>query len=297
MRKLKPVLLGIGILLILTSIALFFSGQFEPKGAGIKVETNPSATVSINGEQVGKTPYEGTRKPGEIIVKLVPEGQTKLMAPFETKVTLNPKIQTVVRRDFGETDETSSGEIISFEKIGGKEASISIVSMPDSAQVFIDGSARAFAPYKTSSLVAGEHQLVVSAPGYLEKTFSVRTMPGYNLTAVVKLAPTGEAVTPTPTPTPEAVKATVVEILSTPTGYLNVRATPSATGEFLFKAKPGEKYRYLDTDPVTGWFKIEYEEGKGGWISNKYGQKIEDYLLTPTPTPIESGPTPTVKSG
>ena len=287
MKHLKPVFVGIGITLILVSVGLFLIGYFQPKGAGLSIETNPVSLVYIDGVQVGRTPYETTRKPGEVKIKLVPESPGKIMASFETGVSLNPKIQTVIRRDFGETDDSSQGEIISFEKVGGKEVSLAIVSVPDSAQISIDGAARGFAPYKTSTLIAGEHQLAISAPGYLERTVSVKTFPGYKLTLVAKLAP-GGGILPTPTPAPEEVKITVVEILSTPTGYLRVRSTPATTGTLLVEVKPGEKYRFLETDDATGWYKIEYQAGKEGWVSNQYTKKIDDFLLTPTPTPTPS---------
>jgi hypothetical protein len=286
MKKLKPVLIGVGIVLILISVGMFIIGYFRPKGAGLLIESSPASTVYLDGEQVGRTLYETTRKPGEVTVKLIPEAQGKIIAPFETRVILNSKIQTVIKRDFGETDETSQGEIISFEKVGGKEAGLAIVSIPDSAQISVDGAVRGFAPYKTTSLLAGEHQLAIVAPGYLERTVSVRTLPGYKLTVVVKLASGGATATPTPTPTMEAVKVTLVEILSTPTGYLRVRKTSTTSGEILIEVKPGEKYRYLETDEATGWYKIEYAPGKEGWVSNQYSKKVDDFLTTPTPTTL-----------
>lgn len=281
MKNLKPIFIGVGITLILLSIVFFFVGTGTSKNAGISIETTPISTVFIDGVEVGKTPYIEERKAGEILVKLVPVAQAKIMSPFETKVTLNPKIETVIKRDFGETDELSQGEIISFEKAGGKETALAVVSLPDNSQIFIDGVQKGFAPLKTTSLIAGEHQLTVKAPGYFERTVTIQTYSGYKLTAVIKLAPSSQ--TPTPTPTPEEQPTqTLVEILDTPTGFLRVRLTPSASGELVGEATPGEKFRYLETDTVTGWFKIEFAQGKDGWVSNKYSKKIEGILPTPT---------------
>ena len=281
MKRLWAVLVTLGIVALVIAAVFFAVGYFRPAEAGLQIKTTPEATVIIDGVEVGKTPYQAKRKPGEVVVRLVPTPGDKPLAPYETRVTLVSKIETVINREFGETEESSQGETISFEKTGGKEAALSIVSIPDSAQISIDGTQRAFAPYKTSLFASGKHEIGIVAPNYLERAFEVRTLAGYKLTVVVKLAPTGE--TPQETPKEEEIKVTMVEILTTPTGFLRVRATPSASAEVLAELKPGEKYRYLETDSATGWFKIEYEKGKEGWVSNQYSKIIEE--ITPTSTP------------
>jgi len=282
MKRLWAVLVTLGIVALVIAAVFFGLGYFRPDEAGLLVKTTPEATVFIDGVEVGKTPYEVKRKPGEIVVRLVPTPGDKPLAPYETRLTLVSKIQTIVNREFGETEETSQGETISFEKTGGKEAALSIVSIPDSAQISIDGTPRAFAPYKTLLFAPGKHELGIAAPNYLERSFDVRTQAGYKLTAVVKLAPSGE--TPEVPPKEEEIKVTMVEILTTPTGFLRVRATPSAGGEVLAEVEPGEKYRYLETDNATGWFKIEYEKAKEGWVSNQYSKIVEEETPTATPS-------------
>ncbi|MBU0572621.1 PEGA domain-containing protein [Patescibacteria group bacterium] len=292
MKKLRAISIVLVVAGFILGIVFFVVGSFKPKSAGITIETVPAASIIIDGEQVGRTPYSGTRKPGEITIKLIPESFEAPLAPFETKVTLVAGIETIVKREFGESDETSSGEIISFEKIGGKEASLAVVSIPDAAQISIDGSIRGFAPYKTSSIVPGEHQVIVYAPGFSEKSFSLRTTEGYKLTAVVKLKPNGEEVLSDEDETPEEPKQEEVEILSTPTGFLRVRSEPSTAGEEVAQVEPGERYPYLDTDEDTGWFKIEYEDGEEGWVSNQYAKIIEPGVDNeeeePSPTPTAS---------
>jgi len=300
MKKLRTISIVLIIVGLILGIVFFIVGSFKPKSAGIKIETTPAANVFIDGEQVGRTPYNGTRKPGEITIKLIPESFEAPLAPFETKVTLVAGIETIVRREFGESDEASSGEIISFEKVGGKEASLAVVSIPDAAQISIDGSVRGFAPYKTSSIVPGEHQIIVYAPGFSEKSFSIGTVEGHKLTVVVKLRPNGDEVLSDEDEAPEEPKQEEVEILSTPTGFLRVRSEPSTAGEEVAQVEPGERYPYLDKDEDTGWFKIEYEDGEEGWVSNQYAKKVEsgeddeeeeeETLPSPTASP-ESSPT------
>jgi hypothetical protein len=294
MKKLKTVSIILIVVGLILGIVFFVMGSLNSKPAGIKIETTPAANVFIDGEQVGRTPYSGTRKSGEITIKLIPESFETPLAPFETKVTLVDGIETIIKREFGESDEASSGEIISFEKIGGKEASLAVVSIPDAAQISIDGSVRGFAPYKTSSIVPGEHNVIVYAPGFSEKSFSIGTVEGYKLTVVVKLKPNGEEVLADEDEELEEPKQEEVKILSTPTGFLRVRSEPSTAGEEVAQVEPGDLYPYLDTDEDTGWFKIEYEDGEEGWVSNQYAKKVEpgeeeeEEEEEPSPSPTAS---------
>lgn len=290
MRKLRLAVILVISLLILIVVVFFAIGYLKPKVAGIYITTNPSANVFINSEQVGRTPYRGTRDPGEITVKLIPESFQIPLAPYETKVTLVAGVETVLQRDFGEIEDTSAGEIISFEKIGKGESSLSVVTIPDQAQLLIDGRERVFTPYKTSSLLPGKHTLVLSANAYKEQVFEVKTHDGYKLTAIVKLAKVKEepeeqepVASEAATPEEKNKEKGLVEILTTPTGYLRVRAEPSSLGNEVGRVEPGEKYTLIETDEKTGWFKIEYEEGKEGWISNQYAKKVAS-VTSPTPT-------------
>lgn len=275
MRRLKLAIILISLGVILVGIAFFLLGFFRPQSAGLLIETTPAAAVFIEGEQVGRTPYEATRKPGEITVKLVPQSVDMALAPFETKITLVSGVKTAIRREFGELEETSSGEIVSFERVGGGTASLAVVSIPDVAQISIDGAIRGFAPYKTSAIAPGEHELAISAPGYTERTLSIKTVEGYKLTAVVKLAPNAEETLAEEDLVAEEPKVEI-EIASTPTGFLRVRNEPTTSSEEVGRVTPGERYPFIDKDEDTGWFKIEYEEGKEGWVSDKYAKKIEE---------------------
>lgn len=286
MGKYKVPVIILSVIVFLILLAFFLVSIIRPKGAGLLVKTSPSALVYLNGVQVGKTPYETTIKPGEVTLKLVPESTETPLTYYETKVNLISGIKTIVEREFGETDEVSQGEIISFEKVGGNQTGISIVSNPDSAQISIDGQIRGFTPVKISSILQGEHQIILSAPGYLERTVNLNSILGYKLTLIVKLA---KDINAQKTPEPKAEEETetmLVEILTTPTGYLRVRSEPSASASEVSQVKPGEKYLFIEDDAATGWFKIEYQKGKSGWVSNQYAKKIEGAL--PSPTPIAS---------
>ncbi|MCL4387028.1 PEGA domain-containing protein [Patescibacteria group bacterium] len=299
MRKIRILILVSLIIILLIGVVFLLVKYLSPKFAGIYIESNPTATVYIDGLELGRTPYEDTRKQGEIIIKLVPDSFETPLAPYETKVNLIAGVQTVIKRDFGATDETSSGEIISFEKIEGSQTSLAVVSIPDSSELIIDGKERAFTPHRTSSLLPGEHFFVIRADNYQEKKVDVKTHEGYKLTAVVKLAksPMNEDQVSGSTEESEIQEeekkiAQKVKISSTPTGYLRVRGEPSTLGQEVGKVEPEKLYDLLETDEKTGWFKIRFEEEKEGWISNQYAEVIESAKVSPTPTPTAK---PTVR--
>lgn len=63
----------------------------------------------------------------------------------------------------------------------------------------------------------------------------------------------------------------IIEILETPVGYLNVRATPGL-GEVVTKVAPKERFIVLDYQ--TGYYKIE-ANGKQGWVVAQYVRVIQ----------------------
>lgn len=289
MRKNLKIITVAVILAVLIVAGIFFAlGYFKPLKAGIIVDTNPSSTVFVNNEEVGKSRYEGTFEPGEKTIKLVPDSFEKPLPPYEVKVTLVPGVKTMIQREFGSSEETSSGAIVSFEKTSEKDSSLAVVSTPDAGQLSLDGQVRGFTPYKTPLLSSGEHVLSLTASGFIEKTIKVKTYPGYKLTAIVKLAVDTNKVETSPTPTPQSEeKKYIIEILNTPTGFLRVRSEASTLAKEVGQVEPGKKYNLLGEDEKTGWFKIEYQEGKEGWVSNQYAKKVESTVF-PTPEPSPS---------
>lgn len=260
--------------------AYFLIGYFRAAPGGILVNSSPVSNVFVNGELVGKTPYEGTFEAGEIVLKLVPESTDKNYIPHESKVTLVSGVKTIVRREFSENEETASGDTISFEQEGGKEASIVVVTSPDNAQVSIDGTVRGFTPFKSSNLLAGEPLVAIKLPGYIDRTLTIKTILGYKLTIIAKLAKIPEEVKVKAVTTEVKVW---VEILDTPTGFLRVRSEPGSAGREIHQVMPGNKFLFLEEDGQTGWYKIQLEDptaglpdGRIGWVSNEYSKKIEE---------------------
>jgi uncharacterized protein YgiM (DUF1202 family) len=278
MKVARVVLISLVSLLAAITTIFFLMGYFRQKPGGVFIETNPISSVYINGNLVGKTPYKNSYQAGEITLKLVPDSFGQNLIAYETKITLVPGIQTIVRREFGNTEDTSSGDIISFDKIDSQETGLIVISTPENAQVSVDGLPQGFAPYKTSGISPAQHQITVKAPGYTDRVMTIKTQASYRLSLFAKLAKIHEF-QPAPIPIPEA--KTYVQILSTPTGFLRVRTVPGATGEEIAQVKPGSQYMFLDEDVATGWVKIQYEtpapglpNGIEGWVSGQYVKKI-----------------------
>ncbi len=288
MKTLRTIAISLLSIIFLFGATLFLIGYFKPKPGGISVTTSPASSIYINGSLVGKTPYEGTFKTGGITLKLVPEDSSKNYLPFETRLTLVSGIKTVVRREFAETEEASSGDVVYFEKTGGHEVGLVIISNPENAQTAIDGVPRGFAPYKTSTITQGEHQVTIKAPGYTDRILTIRTIAGYRLTVFAKLAKIKEEIKAEP-----AEKKTFVEILPTSTGFLRVRTEPGGGSE-IDQVKPGGKYLFLEENEAGTWYKIQLEapaaglpEGRSGWVSSEFAKKVEeDVQIVPVETPL-----------
>ncbi len=229
----------------------------------------------VNGVRVGKTPYSGTFDPGEIDLKLVPDASDKSLIVFETRLLLSSGIQTVVKREFGETLDLSAGEIISFEKTGEGSPSIAVVTDPDSAQISIDGKAYGFAPYKTSQVTASAHQVAVGLNVYLERIVNVKVISGYKLTLIVKLAKDINKLEPTPVPTATPKPEVKVEILPTPNGFLRVRSAATIDSEEVFRVNPKDTFILIEESEDKSWYKIEYQTSQFGWISSQYAKKLD----------------------
>lgn len=294
--------------LVLITVFLSGCGQKKPNAA-LQITTTPIATIFINGKLVGKTPYvDKEMTPGEVSIKLIPESETMDLSTWEGKLKLVGGVMSVVNREFAETEEASTGDILTLEPTKDKNASVMVVTSPDSVMVKLDDENRGFSPLFLDKVSEGDHKITLSLNGYKERIAKARTVNGYKLILNSKLAqdlsesniatPTPTSLTPVPTsklkvsPTPKVtsaakvtmapsvtpkvtgvVKQTSVVIKGTPEGWLRVRSTPSTTATILTKVNEGDKLTVLEEK--SGWYKIAYEVGKEGWISSQYTQKVE----------------------
>lgn len=273
------------------SLTFFLIGFFKPKPGAVLVEANTASDVFVNGSLVGETPFEGAYEKGTINLKLVPKNTASGISPFETRVAVLSGVKTVVRRDFGETEDASGNYMISFEKDKEKGTGLIVVTYPENSEILIDGSPEGFSPFKSESLTDGEHKLVVKLEGYEEKAVDLSLTQGFRINVFVKLAKL-KSVSEEVAGTKTEVKQ-FVEILETSTGFLRVRSEPGSGGREIHQVAPGEKYPFIEEDGETGWFKIQIEEpkaglpdGRTGWVSNEFAKIVEEEAVSTPSTKL-----------
>ena len=295
----KIILIGLGIILL--GVGIFLASKFliggESGPAKLKITSTPIATVFLDTQHLGKTPYDDKVKSGEYTLKLIPESGTTAVS-WQAKIKLAPGVLTYINRELGDQELTSAGEILTLEKISGKTAEIAVLSTPDGAQVSLDGTSRGTTPLILQNIEAGDHELSVSAPGFLGRGIKVTTTLGFKLVASFQLALSSVPATPGASPTPPPAggpsptaspkptgspRPTItpgaelprpyVKILDTPTGWLRVRIEPSTSATEAAKVNPGETFPLLEEQ--AGWYKIRYQGINEGWISGQYAEKFE----------------------
>src|SRR3989338_10612821 len=107
------------IILLLTGLALggytYFSSRVVGV-SGLKVASTPTANIFLNDKLIGKTPYEDKQPAGSYIVKLIPDDSSTQVTSWQDKITLQPQLLTVIQRELGMSELSSSGEILTLEK-------------------------------------------------------------------------------------------------------------------------------------------------------------------------------------
>ncbi|MBI4058259.1 PEGA domain-containing protein [Candidatus Gottesmanbacteria bacterium] len=275
--------------------------------AVLKVTSTPQSTIFLDNTNIGKTPYESKVAPGEYSIKLIPESGSETFISWEGKIILRENLLTYINRDLGRSELTTGGEILTLEKVSGNKAELAVLSTPDGVTVSVSGEEKGKTPLLIEDISPGSYDLTVAGPGFTPRTVKIKTTAGYKLHADFQLASTREITEPSPSAEPQvspsgspksspkttpkatpkqspvaSASATLkpqgtpppkpyIEILDTPTGFLRVRNTPS--GEEVGRVNPGEFYALLDED--NGWYKIEYETDKEGWVSGEYAKKVE----------------------
>jgi len=289
--------------LLLSACSLPFSSQ----KAGVQITSTPQATVTVDGESFGQTPIiRGDLKTGTHSVKITASEPGVL--PWEGQVVFNPGVTTIIDRQLSADSLQSTGYILTLEKLSDKKSTeVQVITTQDNVSVAIDGSPAGFTPLKNESLTAGPHVFFLSSPGFQDKTVKANVQAGFRLTINVQLASQTIIdplldLSPSPTATPSSVTATptlskttseaadditplpkqasgsaiakpYVEISSTPTGFLRVRNSASASATEIAKVSPGDKFPYLETQ--DGWYQIEYQENETGWVSATYAKLVE----------------------
>lgn len=179
---------------------------FGSKPAALQVASNPIASVYINGNHVGQTPfYDENIKPGEHAVRiLVEDDPTK---DWQTKIILHPETVSSIYREFSSGNEESYNFIMQMEPVASKKMTeISVATTPENVIVKLDGSPQGFSPVTIQNIEEGEHSLTLTAPGYQDITIPIQARNGFRVvvTADMGKTPLGLFGTDDPTATESA---------------------------------------------------------------------------------------------
>lgn len=254
----RPAWLCISLITLLSGCSAI--GTTKP--AALQITSTPEASVFLDGKHVGKSPFFSDQlKSKEYLVKLS-SGE----ASYVEKVTLSQSTLTVINRELNNNFMAQSGEILALQK-GSK--GLFITSMPDEANISMDGQSQGKTPKKIDNVEDGDHKIVISKQGYLDREFVVKTTSEYQLLADVTLASEiakGELATAAP-----LIEPAKVEVLTTPQGFLRVRKEASTSSPEIGRVKDGDKLELIQETP--GWTEIKFD-GKQGWVSSQYVKKL-----------------------
>jgi hypothetical protein len=275
MKKVFYILAPFILVVLIFAGILFFLSQNKSKGA-LQVTSVPVSKVYLNGKLLGQTPLcecelKDMLAVGDYALKVVPNQVG--FEPFEEKITINPKVLTVVDRSFA-SQGLGSGSVINLSPLSDpKDAQISVVTFPDSAQVFLDDNLEGQSPIILKNITESDHELKLSRDGYKDKIVRIKTTPGYKLDALIFLGinPDVAATTAASASSSASLPVSKVLILQTPTGFLRVRSQASLGGSEIGQIKPGEAYPLLNEQ--TDWFQIKLSSTQSGWISSQYAKK------------------------
>lgn len=251
----------------------------------IKVVSTPPASVFIENQIVGRTPFEDKYKVGEFVIKLIPEGNATDAASWQGKIKVYKNALTYVNEELGASDINTAGEVFTTTPMETRPKNsgtgeVYVETEPNGAIVYLDNDEKGVAPLILADVMKGDHELSVFMPGFFRRTQKINIDPGYRVNASFKLAldtaqspPTEKKQDSKPEASSSATttnKKTVVVIKDTPLGYLRVREKPTTSASESAQVKPGEKYDLLDEEP--DWYKIKLTN-KEGWVSAAYAEK------------------------
>jgi septal ring-binding cell division protein DamX len=275
-------LLGIFVLFLglIIFVIMFFVKASQGKGA-LQVTSTPESKIYLNGKYIGQTPYprvdgQNTFLTGDYTLRLVP--LNTLFPEYQEKVSINKLTLTVVEHTFGPQGK-GNGSIISLSPISSKtDAQLLVLSLPDNANVTLDGNSMGMTPLLLKNQTASDHKISVKKDGYKEKIVPIKTPLGFKVQVLVDLgigqdpvaSPTPTIPLPTPTVQAASTSATLT-INSTPTGFLRVRSTNSVGGTEVGRVSPGETYTILQE--LDSWYRIKLSTGVEGWISGDFVTK------------------------
>lgn len=301
--KKKLFLLGILAILFAGILAFrYFLWDTQNTFGRLKIVSSPSAGIFIDNAAIGKSPFEEKYKVGEYMLKLIPEGDATATASWQGKIRIYKNALTYVNRELGSSDVNSAGEVFTVVPMETKPkddnyGEVYVETDPNGAIVYLDNDEKGVAPLVLQDVLKGDHEISVFMPGFYRRTQKLNVEGAYRVNTLFKLAIDPGQQKPSPTPaspsadlkdgeknsTPSAKPSTkvtksptgktTITIDDTPVGFLRVREEPTVNASESARVNPGETFDVLEEK--DGWYKINYDADKMGWVSGQYATKSE----------------------
>lgn len=223
--------------------------------AALQVTADPEATIFLDGNHLGKTPFFSKELPAK-------EAEIKLVSPngeWVAKTELEKGVLTVVNRELKKNILSQAGEILSLKKGEG----LTVITKPSQTKVFVDGEEKGTSPVLLQ-ITDGDHRVSVSKDGFLERAVKIKVQPDFMLIANIQLAQKLAE---------EKPKEVKIRVAQTPTGFLRVREGPDLASKEIGRVGIGEEFTVLQES--EGFIKIRLKTGQEGWVSAQFTTKIE----------------------
>lgn len=141
--------------------------DIAPLPGSLRITSEPSsATIWLDGVKVGEAPLNLER---------ITPGNRRLRASISGFASITKSVEII-----------SNQETTVKIELGGR---LRILSVPGSAQVFIDGKYAGLTPFNTRRIPAGPHQLRFSAEKYQDKLVTARVEKGQEKEVNIRLLP------------------------------------------------------------------------------------------------------------
>lgn len=249
------------LILMLRSSSLIVDLLGVKQKSGLLITSTPTdATVFLNNEEVGKTPFEA--KDLDVLeynIKL-----QKDQSVWQGSVKLNAGTVAIINRDLAADIPSSAGEVLTLKKGQG----ITLISNPKNAEVTVDGNEAGISPLNIN-LKSGEHTIIIDHQSYIKRSIRVNLPDRYNLTIIVDLSLSEADLSTVSTPVIKTTPEVVVK--DTPTGFLRVRDKPSLLGKEVAQVKPGDMLILLEEEGA--WDRVRLADGTEGFVSASYVEK------------------------
>lgn len=211
-------------ILFTSASALIFSGCSlqNSQRAGLEIKTVPEATVTINGESKGTTPYlNEDLSAGTYNVKLESSSGS-----WEKEINIESGTIFYINLALAENPDNMSGELVYLEKGRG----VGVISSPNKAEVSLNGQKQGLTPYLVQSIPEGEHEVVITKEGYETKIIKIKGSNGHKIMIEAQLKSqnsTGES-TSTPEASSSSSASPTASTSASPTTSARATASPSS---------------------------------------------------------------------